>query len=249
MTESVYSGKDYEDKFDPFRFLERYRLCEGRTRHMLRSFYSAFKELPDNLKVLDHGSGPSLIPAIAAVKKASEITLCDFSSKNRDAIRQWLRGDGTSFDWTPHFQFVVGELEGNHKAIDKRQKKLRETVKAVVHCDLTQDPPIAKGYDLSYDVVISSLVIDTIAQNYAEFVQLLNRLGGLVKQGGTLMLYFIENWSSGSYPVGDHKFYTFPVSLHNAESAVAEAGYNNIKVNKFFCAINNSFFFFLQCNC
>ena len=246
---SVNIGGDYHEKFDPARFLEGYTRCEGRTQHMLRCFYDAFHKMPENLKVLDYGSGPSLMPAMTAVTKASEIILCEYSPKNREVLRQWLHGEDASFDWTPHFDFVVRQLEGNlmEEAVKERQKQVRETVKAVVHCDLTEDPLIEKGYDQVYDAVISSLVIDTVPQTFEEFAMLLKRLGGLVKQGGALLLYFVED-PSGFYLVGDNKFYTFSVTSQSAESAVAAAGFRNIKVSeKYFCSVSQCYFFFLEC--
>ena len=196
MAEGDYcSGKDYLDKFDPSRYLEMCAFSNKRVQHMLRCFHGAFQRLPkDNLKILDFGSGPSLMPAItAATNKASEMILSDYSPTNREILRQWLRDENSSFDWSPHFKFVVQQLEGDmrEEAVQERQKRVREIIKAVVHCDLTQDPLIERGYDQSYDVVVSSLVVDTVPRTYEEYVDLLTRLGRLVKEGGTLFLLIL----------------------------------------------------------
>ena len=248
MMDSAYCmGEDYVDKFDPSRYLQRYQNCGDRSNHMLRCFYDAFKELPDSLKVLDYGSGPSLLPAMTAATKASEIIMCDYSPKNREVLRQWLQGSCASFDWTSHFEYIVRKLEGNFEddAVQKRQDLFRKAVKAVVHCDLTQDPLIEKGYDQLYDAVSSSLVIDTVPRTYDEFVQLLTRLGRLVKKGGTILLYFVEN--APFYDVGDFVFHSFPVTTHSAENAVSAAGFRDIKISNKFSSISTGYtYFFLQ---
>ena len=249
MAESVYcSGKDYLGKFDTTRFLdEACVLTDGRIKHMLRCFHSAFRQLPDNINMLDYGSGPSLLPAIAAATKASEIVLSDYSENNREAICQWLRGDCKSFDWTPHFEFVVYQLEDNksENAVQERKKKVRKTVKAVVHCDLTQDPIIQQGYSTEYDVVISSLVVDTVPNTYKEFVNLLSRLGKLVKREGALFLYFAENVSF--YTVGNYTFKSFPLTQCDAERAVAAAGFKDIKISDKYCSQStDKQFFFME---
>ena len=100
------SGKDYLDKFDPSVYLQRYVSNDPRAQHQLRCFYDAFRELPDNLKVLDYGSGPSLLAAMIAATKASEIILSDYSPNNRSFLRRWLDSDPRAFDWTPHFELL-----------------------------------------------------------------------------------------------------------------------------------------------
>ena len=108
MDEGTYcSGVDYQDKFNPSAFTVVRSVQAG---HMLRCFHNAFKTVPKNVKVLDYGCGPSLLPAIAAATKASEIVLAEYSDTNRRAIRQWLNGDTAA---SPHISFVVQELEGN----------------------------------------------------------------------------------------------------------------------------------------
>ena len=99
-----------------------------------------------------------------AATKASEIILFDYSPNNRSFLRKLLNSDNRAFDWTPHFNLFVGKLEGKEEeAVAESEEQLRAAVKAVVQCDMTQDPPILDGYDQLYDVVISSLVLD-IAQ-------------------------------------------------------------------------------------
>ena len=67
--------------------------------------------------------------------------------------------------WSPYFSRVVKDLEGKgEREMEERQKLVRSLVKAVVHCDVTQDPPIAGGYDRDYDVVVSSLCAESVAQ-------------------------------------------------------------------------------------
>ena len=150
--------------FEPSAFLKRYYTETGgtsyavdRMQHTLRCYHDAMEKLPSGLKVLDYGSGPVIFGAISAATKASEIVLSDLSGKNRDALRTWLNGGAGAFDWSPHFKFVVCELEGkSEKEAEEREDQVRKLVKAVVHCDISEEPPIEKGYNCTYDVVISS---------------------------------------------------------------------------------------------
>ena len=115
------------------------------------------------------------------------------------------------------------------KSAKEREELMRKVVKAVVHCDLTHDPLIQKGYDEVYDVVMSLLAIDTVPKTDDEFVTLLCRVGNLVKLGGTILLYFAENVSE--YYVGDAKFYSFTVTVETAVTALAKAGFKDIETS------------------
>ena len=176
------SGKDYQDKFDPYTFLRQYASLRN-SQHMLRCFHGAFQNLPSNITVLDYGSGPSLRGIVSAAVKASEITLSDYSVANRRALGDWLENKCDAFDWNPHFSYVVRELEGmqGDDEVAKRQQEVRKIVKAVVECDLKKDPPIEAAYNKLYDVVVSTYVVETIAKSYDEYCSLVSRMTRLVK--------------------------------------------------------------------
>ena len=224
-------GKDYQDKFNPRIFLKRYVVVrDSQAGHMLRCFHDAFQTVPDNVKVLDYGAGPSLIPSIAAASKASEILLAEYAESNCKVLREWLDGDPAAYDWTPHFNYVVRDLEGKGgEAVALRQEKVRNIAKAVVHCDLTQDPIIDSSYNTLYDVVVSSLVVDTIAETYEQYVESMSCLGKLVKPGGSLFLYSIIDNDSQLYTVGDSVFDSFRVDADCVRNAVETAGFGELK--------------------
>ena len=228
------SMSSYHDAFEPSAYLERYyNNTAGRVQHTLRCYHDAFQTLPNDLKVLDYGSGPVILSAISAATKACEIVLSDYADENRKTLRQWLDGDSAAFDWSPHFDFVVRELEGKGtRDVKERQERLRKLVKAVVHCDLSQDPPIERGYDQLYDVVTSSLVMESAASNDEEYVSNASRLGKLVKPGGSVLIYGVEN-KIGYYTVGDCKFPNVHATAEFALKALKDAGFTDLTVDKF----------------
>ena len=205
--------------------------------HTLKCYHNVFQSLPNaaELRVLDFGSGPTVLTAISAATKASEIVLSDYVEDNRRAIQKWLdRGRG-AFDWSPHFSYVVQGLEGKSESeIEDRQEKVRELVKAVVHCDLTQSQPIEVGHHQPYDVVIASLVLDTVSQNCQEYKMYMARLGQLVKPGGLLVVYSVETKKemTGFYSVGDMKFKYIGVTSQFTVDVMKDAGFCNVVVDR-----------------
>ena len=234
---SSRSTSNYHDAFEPSAFLERYYSNTANThrvQHTLRCYHDAFQTLSNDLKVLDYGSGPVILAAISAATKASEIVLSDYADQNRKALRHWLDGDSAAFDWSPHFDFVVRELEGKgERDVKERQERVRKLVKAVVHCDIWQDPPIERGYDQLYDVVISSLVIECTASNDEDYVSNASRLGKLVKPGGSVLIYGVEN-KTGYVIVGDYKFSNYVnATAELTLKSLKDAGFTDLTVDKF----------------
>ena len=229
---ALCKGEDYLDKFDPYVFLRQHCGSVSGSQHILRCCHDAFQSLPSNITVLDYGSGPSIRVAISAAAKASEIVLSDYSPSNRQALRDWLDNKPDyEFDWDPYFSHVVRELEGKGEGeVAKRQEDVRKLVKAVAHCDLTQDPPIEERYNKLYDVVASSFVVEGIATNYEEYCSLIARMAKLVKPGGCFILYGVEN--NEKYTVGNYTFKDFPVTSSMAIDAIKGCGIADIKLDK-----------------
>ena len=223
MAKTILSWKDYPDKFQPAKFLKKY-YGDSSYSESLGFYHKAFNSLPTGLRILDYGTGPSIWTTISAATKASEIVLSDYSEVCRTALHQWLAGDREAFNWSPYFRHVVKEMEGNgEEEVAKRQMLVRNLVKAVVKCDLTQRPPIEPGYEEPYDVVMSSYCIESVIKSNDEYRQMLAKLVSLVKPGGTLLLCGVETQEEGGYyVVGDENFTNVGPSLEFAVGAMGE---------------------------
>ena len=58
----------------------------------------------------------------------------------------------------------------------RRKQDMLKAIKAIVPCDITQDPPIAKGYEGPYDVVMSMLCLETACRTRVEYTAAVKRL-------------------------------------------------------------------------
>ena len=237
------SANEYQQVFDPSDYFQRYYAGNPPlAQHMLRCYHAAFQEVTGTaVKVLDYGAGPITLGSISAAAKASEIVLADYSANNRKALRQWLDGDAAAFDWTPHVTYAVRKLEGgaDEGAVERRQERVRQLVKDVVHCDIMQDPPIANGYDQQYDVVISSLVMEGTSSTNDEYFSNMARLGKLVKPGGMLLYYGVEN-KQGYYLIGDNQLPNFHATVECALNGLKAAGFRDLSVEIFEPSRNTS---------
>ena len=244
MTQSdeVYFEKDYHTRFDPLifskLFFEDSRAIK-RAQHSLRCFHDIFQSLPTGLSILDYGSGPSILTTIPAATKASEIILSDYIEGNRDFIRQWLNKTTLALDWTMYFRYVVVELEGKTDIdIAKRKEQVRKLTKAVVSCDITQDPPIDSSYDRQYDVVVTNLVLASSSSSQENYLSNLHKLSMMVKPGGIIMIYDAERTGTerGFYTIGGAKFSNASVTSDFISVALKSADFDVIASEK--CAVS-----------
>ncbi len=169
-----------------FSFLSPYKQFYQK---QLSEFYKAVK-VPNSLKLLDYGCGPTISDKISAAPKVSEIVLAEYTEPNRAYVQKWLDKDSAAFDWSPSFKHVVQTLEGGtEEEAESRQDEVCRKVKAVVSCDITKDEFIAKGYEGPYDIIQSCLCLDNPFRDLDSYRGGIRKLASLLKNGGSLLLY------------------------------------------------------------
>ena len=224
-----------------FQQLSTYKAMKDFTLVNVHKFftykYSASKGEP--IKVLDYGCGPALAYDISPAGINAEIVLAEYGETCRSALQDWLDRSPSAWDWTPYIKHVVCDLEGKDESeVPKREEALRNAVKAIVPCDITQDPPIAKGYEGPYNVVMSMLCIENGCLTREDYKAAVRRIATLVKRDGSLLLYTsIRNREDndntpGYYYVGKEKHIQVALPLEFVQTALKECGFDVVKTNK-----------------
>ena len=185
---------------------------------------------------------------VSVASVASSIVLADYTEENRDAVQRWLSGDSTAFNWDPYLKYIVETLEElPSDEVEKRKAVIRSAVKAIVSCDITQEQPIEEGYEGPYNIVITSLCLDTVCQSESEYKQAISKIAKLVKLGGHLLLYSTESESSGQlipYTIGSEVFYDLSLSRSFVQSTLEKVGFHITSVHK--CQANLEDYSFVQ---
>ena len=233
------------ESFDADTYLAmRYKdvTAKHRVRFILGRFHEAFQSLPYSLTVLEYGSGPVIQHCISAAAHASEIVFSDFAEPNREAVRKWLRRDPTAFNWSPHFDYVVQTLEGKgEKEAREREEMLRKVVKDVVHCDVFAQPPIEKGFEGPYDVLIEGGCLVTTSTTVESFKKGLITLSHLLKPGGSILMWGVDismEQCTTVYSVGNKIYNCLCIERDVVVEAVKEAGFANVHMD--YCEIERS---------
>ena len=199
--------------------------------------YSTFNGVP--LKVLDYGCGPVLAYDISAAGANAEIVLAEYDEKYLNTLQDWFNHSPSAWDWTPYIKRVVCDLEGRDESeVQKREVILRKAIKAIVSCDITQDLPIAEGYEGPYDVVMSMLCIENACLTRNEYKAAVRRIATLVKKGGNLLLYLSvrnreENDDTpGYYYSGDERHIQVALPLEFVLMTLKESGFSVVETNQ-----------------
>ena len=208
-----------------------------RVMFLLHSFHEAFLHLPSqSLKILEYGTGPVVMNSISAAAHASELVWSDYSENNLETLWKWLEKDPTAFNWSPFFDNVVKKLEGkSEKEAREREEVVRQVVK-IAHCDINADPPIQKEFLGPYDVIIDSGCLVAACYTKAKFRTGLSKLSGLLKCGGTFMMFApefrtMEN-EVGEYVAGSRMYPFMCVTGEYLEMALKEQGFTDVNVQR-----------------
>lgn len=235
--ERILSGKDYYDKFAPMDYLQTYYSVNSHV-FGLEEFHDFYQSYPSTakLKILEIGSGPVIANIISAAPHAAEIVLSDYTEANRSALLQWLNNDPKAFDWTHIFKHIVVDLEGKmEEEVPIRAKLVREVVKAVVPCDVNQDPPIPPPYDKQYDIVTDSFCLVCACATTEDYTTALVRLHALLKPGGKIVLHTPEvedALTPLSYPLGPYRFFNLSLTSDIILKSLEQAGFCEINIVK-----------------
>lgn len=231
------SSEEFQKEFDASGYLSpRYReVVESRHGTILRGLHELYSGGASGLKILEVGCGPVVAHQISAAPFASEIVMADLVESNRDALQLWLDKNTNAHDWTPFFRYVVQILEGKgEEEIARREEHLRNVVKAVIHCNALEDPPVPQGYEGPYDVVVEIHLLSSICSTERVLTAVLVRLSKLLKPGGRLVssMFVVEGVSSATHPyfVGGKTFAALNVSEEMLQTSFAQAGFTNLSI-------------------
>ncbi|XP_078055310.1 nicotinamide N-methyltransferase [Mustelus asterias] len=228
--ESSYTVADfYEKKFNSRNYLETYYLnhfsqpaIDKLLSFALEKLVKTFSSGPKFRTLLEIGCGPCLHLSLCASEHVEEIVLSDFLSNNRQEIELWLKNDPGAFDWSPITKAVC-ELEGNRGKWAEKEKKLRDSIKQVVKCDVHQSNPLDPVELEPVDCVMTSYCLEVACKDKAAYHTTLRNVTSLLKPGGVLIMIGVLNETF--YMINDQKFPCVTFDQAFLEQTLTEVGY------------------------
>ncbi|GCC38753.1 hypothetical protein chiPu_0017270 [Chiloscyllium punctatum] len=189
----------------------------------LRCFASSFStgEIHGHT-LLDIGSGPTLYQVISACNFFNRIVMSDYLEVNREELRKWLRRDPGAFDWSPYIKYVCG-LDGKRDHWEDTERRLRETIQEVCHCDIMQANPLHPKVLNPVDAISTTFCLESVCPDKKSLEEALANISSLLKPGGFLLMIGALNESY--YLAGEVKLSVIPLDEDYVKETVSRSGY------------------------
>ncbi|CAN7949312.1 unnamed protein product, partial [Ixodes hexagonus] len=196
-------------------------------RHFTETFTSLYYVLvPEERRSLpDVGCGPTPCNVFPATKSTQDVVLSDYLRGNRNEVEKWLNNAPDALDWSRYSESLA-RLEGFSdikRGSEEIAERTREAVRKVIPCDVLS-PGVLREEDWErFDVVLSSLCLESACVDEATFREATRNVGSLVRQGGLLILCGVLGCQE--YTVGDVKFPHLYLTLDTVKEAMVKAGF------------------------
>lgn len=216
-----YLTRRFSDPYDRERKAQPFLLL------CLHEFYTKYSDRwnPHSARLLEIGGGPVIYSLISAVPHVSRAVHSDYAMSNLEEVLLWKNKDDSAHNWSPYFEYVVRELEGNVNVVDaasRREDDLREKL-CVVKCDLTADPILDSDYSReTFDIISSHFCNEVVADSISQYTEFIIRTSHYLKPGGFLvsLVSIEESWYMyGNTKYTDHLYLT-PQDVRKAHEKV-----------------------------
>ncbi|KAM4651556.1 nicotinamide N-methyltransferase-like [Discoglossus pictus] len=223
------SGDFYQELFDPKAYLEAYfRFGEGSLgddfmKSVLKEYAYVFTSGKVKGKTLiDIGTGPTIHQLLSACEAFDEIIATDYTDRNLEELKRWLKNEPGAFDWSPVVKYVC-ELEGDREKWVKKQERIRKIVKQVLKCDILKANPLEPLSLPPADCLLSCECFEAACKDQEAYRMALKNISTLLKPGGHLVLCGVLN--TNYYMVGNVKFSCICLTEEFLKEALTGAGY------------------------
>ncbi|XP_046570412.1 indolethylamine N-methyltransferase-like [Haliotis rubra] len=224
-----FGNHDYKEAFDAEIYLDMYygslrsEIAAGeQIPFMLRSFHDVFsKGEITGKRLLDIGTGPSILSIISASQYCDSVYLSDFLPQCRGVLQEWV--DGQLADkFNPFLEFVIN-LERTGETVTSRENKIRSKIAGILPCDLYKEQPFEPGHLSPFDVVTTSLCLEAVSEDVSTYGTFVKRIAGLVGKGGYVIMYAVLG--DTTYYVGEEEFKSLSISREQVEKIWTNAGF------------------------
>lgn len=229
MEENAENGKNAKkwEQWDARRYLEEYFGSPSQDVRATTAFVTdSLKEFEGKelSRVLDFGSGPTIIGVASAPRYAKEIHVADYLEPNLNEIRKWKNGEKDAYDFTGTYELVL-ETEGqtpSAELIRSRDTQLRQKITKILHCDAGSQTPLGPDAQ-KYPVIISLYCADSATSSKNEWNKFMTNILSLLEPGGTIIMSALRN--SEYYTIGDKRFPSANIDENDIAAMFAANGF------------------------
>jgi len=215
---------DMRDVFDAREYLGRYFTAPSdEDRFSLKFWVDHIHDLPQGVRVLEYGGGPTLYSVLALARKASSVHFSDFVPSALNDVRAWTAGKTGAHNWRPYTRLIL-QIEGqphDETAVDARENRLRQIMTHITECDARTTTMLTDPRP-PYDVIAAHHCLDVAARDPADFKRMLRSLAGWLTPGGLFLLSITTGTTW--YTVDGATFPCLDLTVDQVHASLVEAG-------------------------
>ncbi|OQV15155.1 putative Phenylethanolamine N-methyltransferase [Hypsibius exemplaris] len=232
------SRYDYGRDFNPRKYLQQYyktdddgkSLEDNLSGYIFRKLNSIFDTCEKGKgRLMDVGTGPSIAYLIPASLKFHYIYTTDFTPGCRMELTMWCSADSAAYEWMGYFKYAA-RLDQKGEEWEDYEERLRNSIIAILPCDLMCSDPLTPEKLTPVDVMTASFAFSAAAEDYDDFENSMERMGEYLSQGGTLIL--TEYLEGSYYLVDDEKFHICRLTEEDYLRALKYAGFGQFEISK-----------------
>ena len=215
---------DMRDVFDPRAYLRHYFVEPGdEDRFTLEFWIPQIRELPQGVRVLEYGGGPTLYSVLALARKASSIHFSDYVPASLAEVRRWIAGEPGAHDWRPYIRAIL-ELEGSphdDAAVAAREDALRRQMTHLSEGDARTEEMLIHRRP-PYDVITAHHCLDVAARDLPDFKRMVRHLAEMLTPGGLYLLSVTTGTTD--YTLDGVVFSCLDLKVDQVRESLVEAG-------------------------
>jgi len=169
------------------------------------------------LDIIDVGTGPSLLPVLAALPFAERLTSWEFSANNVAWLNQQIASPHLSEEWMHYWELLRASKQPPADLPADPMRLLRDKVVARQGSIFDLPPK-------TWDAATMFFCAESITENRDEFREACARFAGCVVPGGLLVAAFLARASG--YEVADRMFPALPLSEEDVQECFADLAVN-----------------------
>lgn len=180
----------------------------------------------------DVGSGPTVHHLLALEKYSDAIDLADYLPENLEQIRRWVSERSLDVhDWTPFARAILAaeNMPVTDAQVIAREKSVRSKIRSFNALDLKAPTPGMSRYTAPF--VTSFFVADSATGEKNIFAAMTKTAFRIVASNGLFVAAYLGECEE--YAVGERRLKSANLKQADIESALADSGAKDIRIQRF----------------
>ncbi|XP_066465388.1 nicotinamide N-methyltransferase-like [Eleutherodactylus coqui] len=171
--------------------------------------------------VIEFATGLGIPHLLVLLDTCQDITVLNANAHNAAELEKWRQNQPDALDFS-HAMQKVCDLIGSRERAQELEKKLREKVKHILHCDFTKENITDPHVLPKVDCILSVWGLGPVSKDQASYTDNTKKLASLLNVGGKMVM--IGGLNASHFTIGGRKYHTVMRDEKMVRMALSAAG-------------------------